>query len=497
MASPDFSQYVDLSIDDRDAADVYDDSVEYARLALPEFTPRVGTVEDSILQACALIGSLNIAAINRIPHGLMEGILQLMGLVRYEATFSTVEVEFTLSNAGETVPADFFVVYEAVVGDETVQYPFRTTSQVTAGVADSTVAATLTCEVSGVIPTLLSGTELVIVQPNATVLSCVTTSLVQQGDEPETDDEYFSRATSYLASLSTSLVTAAQIEEFILTRYPDVHRCKVYDLCNPVVDFDALVSIGPLTSPNSGPAVGNATEAFISNSVFSDYTRVINTSTDPVEQGYLKSGVYNTAASAVDTFSFIRNAYSMPPGEYDVEAAFIDLFKLRNDLTEASAGYFVIVACDDDGNPLSDSVKASITQAVSQRIVAGLSFIIIDALICDVSFNIDISVDTEYSAASVVTTVAEEIESFVSPANWPNWTPSLRLFDIVVKANSVEGVAYVNSVTANIPVFDDYALVAPGNELTILETTSGSTVTGLQMVYKGTLPRATVEVTVS
>jgi hypothetical protein len=497
MASPDFSQYIDLSIDDRDAADIYDDSVEYARLALPEFTPRVGTVEDSILQACALIGSLNIAAINRIPHGLMEGILQLMGVIRYEATFSTVEVEFTLSNDGETVPVDFFVVYEAVVGEETVQYPFRTTSQVTAGVGDSVVTATLTCEISGVIPTLLSGTELVIVQPNATVLSCVTTALVQQGDEPETDDEYFARATSHLASLSSSLVTATQIEEFIITQYPDVHRCKVYDLCNPVVDFDATFAPGALTGTNSGPAVGNTTADFISDSTFSDYTRVINTSTVTAEKNYLISGVYNTTASTATAFTFTRNAYEAPPGEIDVDGAFIDLFRLRNDLSEPAAGYFVIVLCDDDGNPISDTVKTSITQDVSARIVAGLSFVILDALVCDASFSVDISVDSEYSAASVVTNVAEELESFVSPANWPNWNPSVRLFDLVVRANSVEGVAYVNSVTATIPEFGDYTYVSPGNELVILETTSGSAVTGLQMVYKGSLPRATVEVTVS
>jgi hypothetical protein len=493
MASPDFSQYIDLSIDDRDAADVYDDAVEYARLALPEFTPRVGTIEDAILQACALIGSLNIAAINRIPHGLMEGILQLMGLIRYEATFSTVEAEFTLSNEGETVPVDFFVVYEAVVGEETVQYPFRTTSQVTAQAGDSFVTTTLTCEIPGVIPTLLSGTELIIVQPNATVLSCVTTSLVQQGDEPETDDEYFARATSHLASLSSSLVTATQIEEFIVTQYPDVHRCKVYDLCNPVLDLTGTLTVGP----GSLSTVGSASTDFISDSTFGDYTRIINRSTDTEEKNYLVSGVYNTTGTGATTFSFTRKANASPSEEVEIDGAFIDLFRLRNDTSEQSAGYFVIVVCDDDGNPLSDSVKTSITQAVSARIVAGLSFVILDALVCDASFNIDISVDSEYSASSVVTTVAEEIESFVSPANWPNWAPSLRLFDIVVRANSVEGVAYVNSVTATVPEFGDYAYVSPGNELVILETTSGSTVTGLQMVYKGSLPRATVEVTVS
>jgi hypothetical protein len=233
------------------------------------------------------------------------------------------------------------------------------------------------------------------------------------------------------------------------------------------------------------------------DSTFDDYTRIINRSTDTEEKNYLVSGVYNTTDTGATTFSFTRESNATPSEEVDIDGAFIDLFRLRNDTVQQSAGYFVIVVCDEDGNPISDSVKTSITQAVSARIVAGLSFIILDALVCDALFTVDISVDSEYSAASVVTNVAEELESFVSPANWPNWTPSIRLFDLVVKASSVEGVAYVNSVTTEIPEFGDYTYISPGNELAILETTSGSAVTGLQMVYRGSLPRATVEVTVT
>jgi len=92
MPSPDFSQYIDLTTDDRTAEDLYDEAVEYARIALPEFTPRVGTIEDSILQACALLASSNVATLNRIPNGLMEGILRLMGFERFEDTFATVDV---------------------------------------------------------------------------------------------------------------------------------------------------------------------------------------------------------------------------------------------------------------------------------------------------------------------------------------------------------------------------------------------------------------------
>ena len=37
MASPDFSQYIDLTINDKQPDGIYNEAVEYARLALPEF----------------------------------------------------------------------------------------------------------------------------------------------------------------------------------------------------------------------------------------------------------------------------------------------------------------------------------------------------------------------------------------------------------------------------------------------------------------------------
>jgi hypothetical protein len=44
MASPNFSEYINLTINDKQITDIYDDAVEYAQIALPEFTPRVGTI---------------------------------------------------------------------------------------------------------------------------------------------------------------------------------------------------------------------------------------------------------------------------------------------------------------------------------------------------------------------------------------------------------------------------------------------------------------------
>jgi Baseplate J-like protein len=490
MPSPDFSQYIDLTSDDRTAEDLYDDAVEYARIAMPEFTPRVGTIEDSILQACALLASANIATLNRIPNGLMEGILGLMGFSRYESTFATVEVVFVVANVGDSVPIDFFVTYEAEIGDSIVQYPFRTTSTATS-VGDNEITMTLTCDIAGVIPSIQTGSELTIIQPNASVLSCSTSSAVTQGSEPETDEEYFARATTYLASLSTSLVTAAQIEQFVVSTFADAHRCRVYDLKYFPRVLGTIIPDVP-----SSTAVATTSASFVTNSTFTDYTRVINRTASSGGQASVLSGLYDTqTVSGQPTkiqFEFEGDGLVTP-----LDAEFIDMYKLRNDYTGTQSGTFAIFVCDENGLPLSTETKQNIYDAVAARVVAGLYFVVLDALICDMSFNIDISVDPEYSATSIVASVADEIESYISPGNWPEWETIVRVFDIVVRANAIPGVAYVNSVTASITPYNGVTQAAPGNDNAIIEINPGGGVTALEMVYLGSLPRSTVTVSVS
>jgi len=104
MASPNFSSYIDLTINDKSITEVYDASVQYAQTSLPEFDPRVGTIENALLEAVAHATGSLIATINTLPDGLMEGLLKLMGFSRVEATPSAATVSITLSiNTGATI----------------------------------------------------------------------------------------------------------------------------------------------------------------------------------------------------------------------------------------------------------------------------------------------------------------------------------------------------------------------------------------------------------
>ena len=82
----------------------------------------------------------------------------------------------------------------------------------------------------------------------------------------------------------------------------------------------------------------------------------------------------------------------------------------------------------------------------------------------------------------------------LSLAEWPNWNTTVRIFDIVVAANKVDGVDYVYSIGTSVPTYP--AAQYPGNELLGAEINLAGSIIGYEIGYYGVLPRATVEVVV-
>lgn len=496
MPSPDFSNYIDLTINDLQPGDIYDAAVEYARTALPEFAPRAGTVEDAVIQATSYIAGTTVGAINRLPDGLMEGVLKFMDILRNEATFGSASIEFTLGTAGETVPAGTIAVYETTDGDVRVQYPFELESEVTAAAGETTVVGVATSQVAGILPTITSGTTLILSQPSAIVLSATTTGSITQGNRPETQAEYFARATSKLESLSAVLATARQVENYILTNYSEVYRCKVYDLTEAIV-YEAASTAQNASRSGTSVTVSTSTD-FVSdmngltvgsNTLLRVVTPSLSGST--AWDTILPSGHYTGASSGSSSVAY-TDVISASGSHGPVDIIAMESIELAN--IGGDPGFFVIFVCDRDGLPLQDSYKTTIYNDVANRIVAGLSFKILDAFPVDLSFTVTISVDEEFGASSVATDVSAALESYMSLPGWPNWDDTVRIFDIVVRANRVAGVSYVYSVVGDIQEYSDGAMY--GNENLVSALVDGSTTIGYSILHAGVMPRATVEVVV-
>jgi hypothetical protein len=492
MPSPDFSNYIDLTINDEQPSTIYNEAVDYARIALPEFSPRSGTVEDAILQATAYMAGITLGAINRLPDGLMEGVMRLLGVIRKEASFGTIDIEFLLSGTGLTIPEETIVYFQTTDGDITVQYPFILETETTADVGEDTVTATLTSQTAGILPAIPVGTVLNLAQASTVILSATTAADVVQGDRAETQAEYFNRATTSLESLSACLATAKQVENYILANYSEVHRCKVYDLTR------AFAYTAGSTEQNA-TKVGTTTTVLTTDdfvtglySLDSQLMRVITPSLSiSTYESSIPSGHFTGASVGSSSVEYTDDGVTGTYGPVSVVAA--DSLLLAN--VGDHPGYFVVFMCDADGKPVLQSIKDTIYDDIAAKITAGLSFEILDAYPFDINFTITISVDPEYGASSVATQVATEMESYMSLANWPSWSSFIRIFDIVARCSKIEGVSYVYSVTPDVP-----AGVAEGsrqgNSGLASAVTDGTQLIGYEIEYIGVMPHATVQVLV-
>jgi hypothetical protein len=260
VPSPDITPYVDLTLFDRQPVDVYEDAVEYARTALPEWTPVPGSVEDAMLQAAAQMSGEVIGAINRVPSAVVEALLKLFGIDRIVGTFATGSLTITaIDSAGYTIPAGtrFAWLETDPVSGDSVLYPFDTTEELVIAPGGSTGTVPIQASTVGLRTALGTGTSLRLISAVAFISSAVLAAPLQRGSDQETDAEYFARAIATLNSYTTTLVTADQITQYILSAYSVAYRCKAYSRLNPAsLTYDptfANLADGYLTIYVCGP----------------------------------------------------------------------------------------------------------------------------------------------------------------------------------------------------------------------------------------------------
>ena len=273
MASPDFSEYIDLTIYDLEPVDIYNEAVEYARTALPELEVRAGTVEDALIQAVSYSTALLVGSINRLPDGLMEGILKLLGFSRLEATFSEGSATFTVDdNNGQTVPAGTVIAYEEISSEGVVTaWTYETLTDLIIPVGSTTGTVAIQALEAGLYPSIFSSQDLSLISPAAGVLAVELTSQTSTGTDSESDAAYFARGSQYLGSLSSALVTRTQIQNYIDVNYSSVPIRHVFDLTDDVTEsYTAAAAagyIGIVLANSNGSA--HASTTAIKNDILS------------------------------------------------------------------------------------------------------------------------------------------------------------------------------------------------------------------------------------
>jgi hypothetical protein len=250
MPSPDITPYVDLTVYDVQPATAYDISVDYARAAVPGWTPLVGSIEDAILQAAAGVSGELLGAINRVPSSIFEALLQLFGVERLTGSAATGRVRMELLDRFvHTIPAGTRVGWRDTTTTDPLLYVLETVEDVTSveGAGEVTVG------VRGILneqyPDLQAGTVLRMVSGVSFVNRVTLLQDLNPGTDVESDADYFTRATGLLRSYTSALVLPQQFESYVAATYNEVYRAKAFSRLNPDYDLigESLPEDGRLT----------------------------------------------------------------------------------------------------------------------------------------------------------------------------------------------------------------------------------------------------------
>ena len=474
MPSPDFSDYIDLTINDLQPEDVYNQAIEYARTALPEFDPRAGTVEDALLQSMSYVAGEVMGAINRLPNGLMEGILRLMGFTRSEDTFSTGAVIFTsIDDTGLSIPIGTQVAYTETTATGSIQHVFETTeaAQISLG---STVSAAvpMVAITTGEKPVIADGDNLIILTASNKLLSAEFSGTLSQGVVGESDADYFARGVRFLQGLSSALATPSQISAYVLTAYQEAFRATTLDLTEVdaltgITIFESSGLIGASLTPNTtsvAPVVNSG-----------DLIRIYG-ATPAYFNGIFEIDSVGAYPNSVIYFS---NSVGASTGETHTGSYSLELLEGLKKTTADNLGAITVVVNGIEGTDISSSYRTTIKSGVAQKIIGGLSIGVVNALILDFDVNITFGLASGYSELDVRTAIDSQITSYLSPGSW-DWSDRVRLTKLTTLVASVGGVEYVDEVSVSLAAGEPLAVQLANGDI--------------EFLYNGMLPRASVTV---
>lgn len=227
MPSPDASQYIDLTVYDLDQQDVFEKAETELLTNLPDWTPREGNIEVLLLEAMAGQMAEGIFAINRLPSGIMEALLQLYGIDRDTGSPPIANLTFTMVNtSGSTIPAGTEVELTLSGGLEPVIFTTNIDLVIAPGNSSGTVAATgdrFTADANNT-----PAATAVTLQDSLIYVDTVTLTITTGGSDPEDDTDYFTRGTTRFSRLTETLVLPRHFQSYALEQ-TYVERATVLD----------------------------------------------------------------------------------------------------------------------------------------------------------------------------------------------------------------------------------------------------------------------------
>jgi hypothetical protein len=243
--SPDYTEYIDLSIYDKDPIDIVEAGKATLQARIPDWVPSNTNIEVMLMEALAVEVGETIYSLNRLPETMLRVLLALYGVPRDAGTPPTVDVRFYPYDGSDyVIPAGTEVSILTTTGE---YMSFYTDEEDWMYGNPRTISCTAVAN-TNIANGIPSGTAASVIDAVIGVEYAETDSDVVNGALPETVEAWTARGVQVLQRLVSTLVipehfTAAALEN------PLVYRATTID------NYD------PLTGPNPGDNPGYVTVA--------------------------------------------------------------------------------------------------------------------------------------------------------------------------------------------------------------------------------------------
>jgi len=474
----DFSRYVNLTIHDVEAASLYRQMIEVARTVMPEFNLRRGTVEDSIFQSMAYTASIATNAINRVPDGIMQGIVSLLGFQRNYGTRAVITATVTLyGTSGGVIPVgtEFRYRYTDTANGTFTDFLFVASEDtVITASATPTGTITLTCDSFGEIPAAEVGASLLPLSVDSDI-NTATVLTFANGTNALTDSEYLNSAKTFLESISTTYVTAKQLEAAILSNFPYVSRCKVFDLMDLGTDRGVSVFL-PDTSKNvSSSSYKGSVSVFVYG-----YGRTLTSS----ELSSIQSFAATSSMAGLDIE--VANFQTTTP-TLSVTAAYDSSFSQASTLEAIKLSLAEYLSPEyfpyDEISISSPRLRSTVLSTRLLVTVPGL--VSVDAL------TISPASDLTYTVTAATNTAGQDAVITTSAVHGLSVGQRVRLSDATYSNASIAVKSIPSTTTFTIETNYSSAVTSASNMYRYFHETSGSQTT-LNFLNRGVLPNVAI-----
>ena len=506
----DFSRYVDLTAYDADPTDIYLGALRLARLTLPEFRLRQGTVEDALFQACAYMQALNVAAINRVPNRLMEGISRIIGVTREEGLRSEVNVTVTLNEIPEvglpfkiTKSKAFTYAISYPSGD--VQYPFMTTRLETFATAEVRVASTANAALASDLEngdtidgvTLVTGDRVLLKNQTAGAENGIYVVPASGAASRALDADDVSELPLFV---SVAEGTVGENTGWNMTNVGDITlgtTAIAYATGTYPTKTITLSSkgVGVHPTPTAGQIVESASVAPEIQTVViaatPEFSVGVNAESDAQYMDRCVKHLQGLSSTAITTdqlqaYILTNHADAARCSVYNTMTAGARGLDQFGSGPTVNAGYVLAVVYGQN-RVLTSTERTAIQIAAADRTSAGLNVAVEDPVLIDLEIAADVIVEKRRNETDITTDIQVALRRSLTPGLWTGSSEAIMASEVLDTIRNVDGVIAVTKVTV-VPTSGSASdTVYAGNNSTL--NSAGNP--NVYFVSAGTLPDIT------